>query len=304
MARNRSGRVGSALVAAALPMALLACSLSGAQPTIETVLEPTIRPEATSPPAASLPPAPTSAPVATTAALPGQVVLHPPFAIILAYSGPQIGNGSALFQPLQQASQKGIEDYGLIHGLIQGSSVNLLSFDDGCSESGGASVAQQIVSDDRIVGVLGPVCSKAVTGALPILESAGVVMISASATNAGLSAGGPSVFNRDVLDDDQIAAAGLGSQAYIENLDAVQLFQGTFEQWGGQLPEQGLNHYVPYQYDAAGILMQALAQTASLQPDGSLVIDRAALRAAVRATSGYAGVTGTITLEADGNRAP
>jgi len=285
----------------------LACGLPAQEAAPpEVILEPTIRPTLSNAALATLAPAgqPTAplppATAASAGAGPGQIVLHQPFAIVIAYSGPETGTGSALFTPLQQAAQKAIEDHGPVHGF----GVNLVSFNDNCTEAGGEAVAQQIAVDERIVAVLGPACSKAVQGALPVLENANVVMLSSAATNPGLSAYGPSVFHRSLLDDDAAHALGYPSQIYIEDLPGVQAWLGAFAAWGGQLLETGLNHFAPYQYDATGILLRALEQNAVLQSDGSLVIDREALRQAVRGTSNYPGVTGVITFEADGDRAP
>lgn len=296
------------LAPALLAAALLSCGAPVSAPP-EIVLEPTVRPTLAEAALATLagPIAqaqPTTRPQATAPAAlasgPGQIVLRQPFAIVIAYSGPETGTGSALFTPLQQAAQKAIEDHGPVHGF----GVNLVSFDDNCTEAGGAAVAQQIAADQNLVAVLGPACSKAAQGALPVLENANVVMLSASATVPGLSAHGPSVFHRSLLDDEVAHALGYPSQIYIEDLPGVQAWLGAFAAWGGQLLETGLNHFAPYQYDATGILLRALDQTAALQADGTLVIDREALRAAVRGTSSFPGVTGAITFEADGDRAP
>jgi ABC-type branched-subunit amino acid transport system substrate-binding protein len=290
----------------------LACALPGSSASPpEIIVEPTIRPTLAAAALATLsapaslaqPTAPVQAqPTAPAAAAgPGQLVLRQPFAIVIAYSGPQTGNGSVLFTPLQQAAQKAIEDHGPVHGF----GVNLVSFDDSCTEAGGAAAAQQIVADERLVAVLGPACTKAAQGALPVLENANVVMISGAATVPGLSSNGPGVFHRTLLDDDAVTLeAGQMSQIYITQLPAVQSWFTEFEAWGGQLLEEGFNHFSPYQYDATGILLRALDQTAALQADGSLVIDREALRAAVRSTSGYPGITGPITFETDGDRTP
>ena len=285
----------------------LACGLPAQEVAPqEIIIEPTVRPTLSDAALATLAPeAQSTAPPLPTAAIaagpgPGQIILRQPFAIVLAYSGPESGAGSALFTPLQQAAQKAIEDHGPVHGF----GVNLVSFDDNCTEAGGAAVAQQIAADERVVAVLGPACSKAVQGALPVLENANVVMLSGAATIPGLSDYGPSVFHRSLLDDDVAHALGYPSQIYIEDFPGVQAWLGAFAAWGGQLLETGLNHFAPYQYDATGILLRALDQTAALQSDGTLVIDRQALREAVRGTSNYPGVTGAITFEADGDRAP
>jgi ABC-type branched-subunit amino acid transport system substrate-binding protein len=290
---SRSGRVAWPALASAL-----ACALPGlpSESPPEVILEPTV--VALGPETAVTAP-PTAVPTAPAAAQ-GQVWLQQPFAIIVAYTGPQTGTGSALFTPMQQAAQKAIDDHGPVHGY----GVNLIAFNDFCTQEGGAAAAQQIVADERIVAVIGPVCSVAATGALPILESAGVVMVSGGTTAPGLSVHGPTVFHRAILDDDQVKALGHPSQIYVENFPAVQAWLADFEAGGGVLLETGLNHYTPYQYDAMNVLLRALDLSSQPHNDGSLLIDRAALRAMVRATTNYPGVTGYITFEDDGDRAP
>jgi ABC-type branched-subunit amino acid transport system substrate-binding protein len=229
-----------------------------------------------------------------------QVVVRPPSGILVAYVGPQTGGPSALFSPLQQAARMAIQD----HGPVRGFEVVLVSFDDACTEAGGEAAAQKIVADERIVAVVGPVCSRSASSALPILDSKTVVMISGSATLPGLSARGPRVFHRTVLDDDQVQALGYPSQIYIEDLPAVQGWFDDFVDWGGELPGDDLKHLVPYQYDAMRVLLSALDLSAQANDDGSLVVNRQALRAAVDATSRFPGVTGLITFERDGDRDP
>ena len=286
----------------ALMLAMLACALprSTVAPTLEMIVEPTIQPTRTEPiPKLASPPAPPATPTVPETGS-GSIVLHQPFAIIVAFSGPETGTGSALFKPMMQAARKAIEDFGPIHGF----GVNLITYNDTCTEAGGTNVAGQIAADERIVAVLGPVCSAAVRGALPSLEDAHVVMISASATDPELSPSGPSVFHRTLLDDDQVQLLGYPSQIYIEDLPSVQIWLSDFAAWGGTLLETGLNHFAPYQYDATLILLRAINNSSQALNDGSLVIDREALRAAVRATIAYPGVTGNITFENDGDRVP
>lgn len=300
MPHRRQSHALAAFPALVIGAALLACSLPGSAP-------PTAGAGVPAPPAVESPPAPTEPPPASEPAptspppdAGGVILLDHPYAILIAYSAPQTGVGSALFDPLLQASQMAIEDHGPVHGF----GVNLIPFNDACTEAGGSSVALEVVADERLAAVLGPACSSAARGALPILEQAGVVMISGGATNPGLSPYGPSVFHRTILDDDAVHALGHVSQIYVEGFPAVEAWMWAFDAWGGALLETGLNHYLPYQYDAAGVLLRALDQAAELQPDGALRIERAALRAALRATAGYPGVTGSITFEADGDRSP
>jgi len=58
----------------------------------------------------------------------------------------------------------------------------------------------------------------------------------------------------------------------------------------------------PNAYDAVGILAQAIKSVATVNSAGHLEIGRQALANAVRATRAYAGLTGSITFDANGDR--
>jgi len=61
-----------------------------------------------------------------------------------------------------------------------------------------------------------------------------------------------------------------------------------------------LSPYTWTAYDSAAVLVKAIESVAVLGGDGKLYVPRAALVAAVRATSGYQGLSGTITCDATG----
>jgi branched-chain amino acid transport system substrate-binding protein len=58
--------------------------------------------------------------------------------------------------------------------------------------------------------------------------------------------------------------------------------------------------YTWSEYDAANVIIEAIKKVAIVGQDGNLYIPRAALVAAVRATSGYQGLTGVITCDKNG----
>lgn len=82
------------------------------------------------------------------------------------------------------------------------------------------------------------------------------------------------------------------------------------------LPPDFLNDFVEYvghqpvaafpaQYaDAATVLLDALAEVAEAQDDGSLVIEPIALREAVRATELEDGLSGSLAFDENGDRVP
>ncbi len=76
-----------------------------------------------------------------------------------------------------------VADYGPIHGH----EVSLQHEDSLCNAEGGQTAAQKVASDPTMVGVLGTACSSAATAALPIINEAGLSMISASNTSPTLT---------------------------------------------------------------------------------------------------------------------
>jgi branched-chain amino acid transport system substrate-binding protein len=77
-----------------------------------------------------------------------------------------------------------IEDFGEIHGFR----VNLgTPEDDLCRAEGGQAGAQAIVSQNKIIGVIGTTCSGAGAAAVPIYAAAGITMISGSNTSPSLT---------------------------------------------------------------------------------------------------------------------
>ncbi|UCC75810.1 MAG: amidohydrolase family protein, partial [Anaerolineales bacterium] len=235
---------------------------------------------------------------------PGDQVVVPPGQVIqVALVGPESGDWPGLldlFQAMHATSHMAIEDYGEIRGFA----LEVTGYDDRCDPSLGASAATAVVRSGQNSAVLGPMCSPPAIGGLPTYESAGIVLVSPSATRPDLPSFGPAVFNRTVLNDAQILAEGLGSDAYIEALPSVQAFYADYRSRTGQEPPPGTRHYLAYTYDAAMILLRAIEQVAVLRGDGALVVPRQALANAVRSTTGFQGVTGTISFDSQGNRVP
>ena len=93
-------------------------------------------------------------------------------------------------------------------GGVLGEQVQLISVDDACDTEQAVAAAQKLISDD-VTFVVGHVCSGAAIAAAPLYEAAGVLMISASATNPKLSdAGRANVFRVVGRDDHQGIIAG------------------------------------------------------------------------------------------------
>ncbi len=72
-------------------------------------------------------------------------------------------------------------------GMVLGREVELVVEDSLCSAEGGLSAAQRLAADETVVGIVGTNCSGAAQGALPIISSAGMLMISPSNTSPRLT---------------------------------------------------------------------------------------------------------------------
>ena len=70
---------------------------------------------------------------------------------------------------------------------LLGREVELLGEDSLCTPEGGQTAAENLVSDEQVLGIIGTSCSSAAVAALPIISRAGFIMISPSNTTPGLT---------------------------------------------------------------------------------------------------------------------
>jgi len=85
-------------------------------------------------------------------------------------------------------------------------------------------------------------------------------------------------------------------------LTLPQDFVADFRRVHGHAPDASA--FVAQDADAATVLLNAVAQVAVEQPDGSLTLDPAALRDAVRASSLQGGLSGSFAFDEHGDRVP
>ena len=192
--------------------------------------------------------------------------------------------------------------YPLLLGVLDPA---MLEIDDHCDESAGASAAEQLLRDyPDVIGVIGPLCSSAARGSLPVYNQAGWVSISGGATQEDLSTlfGSGGFFNRTVYNNGQLQDLGV-PENWIDDLPDAQDFYSQYESRYGPLPEE-IRPLMPYTYDAVHVLLHAVEQVAVQNTDGSITIERAALARAVRHIEGFSGITGLIEFDEDGDRVP
>jgi len=127
----------------------------------------------------------------------GCAVIKPGQTIKIGMGGPMSGDNAAYGIDSAQAARIAVSDAGEFNGFTY----ELDAQDDLGTPEGGAAVANKFVADPQIVAIEGHVFSGATGAAMPIYEEAGLVMLSGSATNPGLTQNGSKVFNRGVFTD-------------------------------------------------------------------------------------------------------
>ena len=118
-------------------------------------------------------------------------------------AGAQSGDLASYGLPTVKAAELVVAQYNA-KGGINGKMIELLIEDDVCKPEVATNTATKLVTDGVDV-VLGHICSGATKAALPIYKEAGVVVMSPSATNPGLTQSGdyPNFFRTIAADDAQ-----------------------------------------------------------------------------------------------------
>jgi ABC-type branched-subunit amino acid transport system substrate-binding protein len=190
------------------------------------------------------------------------------------------------------------------HPAVRGFPIQVTTSDVPCVTLAGDQVslnlqaAQNVVADAQNVAVIGHMCSQGLGGdcgaeanALATYEAAGVLAVTGSATAACLPALGPTVFDRTAIPD------GLATDfdtwyALIQATPRDTAWRQAYQDAYGSSPPEFADLY----YDATQLLITKLQQVSHMS-GGDLVIDRAALARAMRATAGFQGVTCSTTID-------
>jgi branched-chain amino acid transport system substrate-binding protein len=177
---------------------------------------------------------------------------------------------------------------------------------------GGTTTAQEAVSpeQDDFASLLSSIATSNDGAApeffyYPIFTAAGALLTQQAKSTAGMEdtilAGADGLFNPDFL-----AAAGDAAEGmYLSGPDlafAGDFYESTFKpaytEVSGQ--DEPISVFHAHSYDAVNMLLDAVAEVA-IDEDGTLFIPRTALKDAFFATDGYAGITGTLACDENGD---
>lgn len=163
--------------------------------------------------------------------------------VSVALSGDQVGLGT----DIADAADLAAADFG---GALKSHPIVIKRVDDGCTDAEKAvAVADELISDRTLVGVIGPMCTTGSQAASDEYEQAGIVHISPSATRVDLSEKGEAYFFRTTWRDDvqarlQASHASGALQAktaiLIDDGDPygkglADAFAARFSEYGGQV---------------------------------------------------------------------
>jgi len=140
--------------------------------------------------------------------------------IKVGVAGPHSGDLASYGIPTVRAAELVVKDVNAKGGVL-GKQIELLVEDDVCKPEVAANTATKLVSDGAVV-VVGHVCSGATKAALGIYKDAGIIVISPSATNPGLTQSGdyPNFYRTIASDDVQ---ANLGAEFTVNTLGAKKV---------------------------------------------------------------------------------
>lgn len=134
----------------------------------------------------------------------------------LAYFGALTGSSANLGVNIEQGAELAVIQYNQKNGA---DCVVLKKFDSQGDPAVAPGVARQVVSDTKIIGIIGPPFSGESEAADPIFNDAGIPLITPSATRVSLASHNWKVFHRAVANDD---AQGPAAANYIKNVLKAQ----------------------------------------------------------------------------------
>jgi branched-chain amino acid transport system substrate-binding protein len=131
---------------------------------------------------------------AATGAMPedplGVVEIAPGDPLVLAYAMVTSGANASLGEDARRGVEIALDD---VSNTILDTPIELIGEDTGCSAEGGQAAATKLASNTQIVAIVGTSCSSEARVMAPVIDQAGMVMVSPSNTAPDLTAEGTHV---------------------------------------------------------------------------------------------------------------
>ncbi len=134
----------------------------------------------------------------------------------IAFFGALTGSAANLGVNIEHGAELAVDQYNDKNGA---GCITMAKFDSQGDPGVAPGLARQLVTDKKIIGIVGPAFSGESEAADPIFNSAGIPQVTPSATNPALSTKGRQTFHRGVANDD---AQGPAAASYIQNILKAQ----------------------------------------------------------------------------------
>ena len=136
----------------------------------------------------------------------------------IAYFGALTGSSANLGVNIEQGAELAVDQYNDKNGA---NCISIKKFDSQGSPDVAPGLARSLVTDTKILGIVGPPFSGESEAADPIFDSAGIPLITPSATRVSLSSHGWKVFHRAVANDGSQGPAAANYMKSVLKADKV-----------------------------------------------------------------------------------
>jgi len=136
----------------------------------------------------------------------------------IAYFGALTGSSANLGVNIEQGAELAVDQYNDKNGA---NCISIKKFDSQGSPDVAPGLARSLVTDAKILGIVGPPFSGESEAADPIFDSAGIPLITPSATRVSLSSHGWKVFHRAVANDGSQGPAAANYMKSVLKADKV-----------------------------------------------------------------------------------
>jgi branched-chain amino acid transport system substrate-binding protein len=120
--------------------------------------------------------------------------------ILVGFYGSLTGDGASFGQSSEEGARLAVEEVNAAGGLLGGRPIRLLVEDDQSKPEEASSAVTKLVTQDRVVAVLGEVASRRTLAAAPVAQRYRVPLITPASTNEKVTAVGDYIFRVCFID--------------------------------------------------------------------------------------------------------
>ena len=120
--------------------------------------------------------------------------------ILVGFYGSLTGDGASFGQSSKEGAELAVEELNNAGGLLGGRRIRMLIEDDQSRPEEASSAVTKLITQDRVVAVIGEVASRRTLAAAPVAQRYGVPLITPASTNEKVTAVGDYIFRVCFID--------------------------------------------------------------------------------------------------------